>query len=182
MRFTIFTLTLLPLATALPKLVHRATDLGPQVRSQIDVLNSSVIELTSAVNNFDGSLLGVVPQSLAVVTAEAKLDATTLKITHLAKQSDSFTEPESESIVTTLATLIGPIQGSLTALTNKYPEFKKTLEAPIVLLDLKTLKKHTDDLLAALTPKVTESWAGYLTLGQGILDQAFDDAIAVYSK
>lgn len=127
MRFATLTFSFLPLASALPKFAHRAdsrlipraTDLGQQVRSQIDVLNSSVIELTDAVNAFDATLLGVIPQSLAVVTAEAKLDATVLKIADLAEESTAFTEDESTSIVTTLASLIGPIQNSLTALTNK---------------------------------------------------------------
>lgn len=63
----------------------------------------------------------------------------------------------------------------------KYPTFKKTLESSIVLLDLKTLKKHTDELIAAVTEKVTPDNAGLLGFGQSILDQAFDAAIAVYS-
>lgn len=50
-----------------------------------------------------------------------------------------------------------------------------------MLLDLKILKKHTDDLIAALTEKVTADNAGLLGLGKSILDQSFDDAIAVYS-
>jgi hypothetical protein len=50
-----------------------------------------------------------------------------------------------------------------------------------VLLDLKILKKHTDDLIDALTEKVPADNAGLLGLGKGILDQSFDDAIAVYS-
>ncbi|KAF2119251.1 hydrophobic surface binding protein A-domain-containing protein [Lophiotrema nucula] len=182
-------LTCLPLASALPKFEHRAdtylerraSDLGPQIRSQLDVLNASVIELTAAVNKFDGTLLGVLPQSLAVIGAETKLDATIVKLTILSKQTAPLTADESESVVTTLASLLTPIQTSLTAITDKYPEFKKTLESPIVLLDLKTLKAHTDDLITALTPKVTSDWAGFLTLGQGVLDSAFDAAIAVYS-
>jgi hypothetical protein len=50
-----------------------------------------------------------------------------------------------------------------------------------VLLDLKVLKKHTDGLIAAVKEKVTLDNAGLLDFGAGILDQAFDDAIAVYS-
>lgn len=48
-------------------------------------------------------------------------------------------------------------------------------------MDLKTLKKHTDEFIDALTAKVTAENAGLLGLGKSILDQAFDDAIAVYS-
>lgn len=62
----------------------------------------------------------------------------------------------------------------------QYAEFKKTLESPIVLLDLKILKAHTDDLVAALTEKVTVANAGFLGLGQSIIDKAFDSAIVVY--
>jgi len=51
----------------------------------------------------------------------------------------------------------------------------------VVLLDLKVLKKHTDGLIDAVGRKVTPDNAGLLSLGQGILDQAFDDAIQVYS-
>jgi hypothetical protein len=67
------------------------------------------------------------------------------------------------------------------AKTAQYPQFKKTLTAPIVLLDLKTLKKHTNSLIGAVSAKVTPDNAGLLELGQGILNQAFDDAITVYS-
>lgn len=63
----------------------------------------------------------------------------------------------------------------------QYPAFKKTLESPIVLLDLKVLKAHTDDLINAVTVKVTPDNAGLLGFGKGIIDQAFDGAIAVYS-
>lgn len=60
--------------------------------------------------------------------------------------------------------------------------FKKFLIInPIVLLDLKTLKKHTDELVTALTAKVTPDNAGLLGLGAGILDGAFDDAIKTFS-
>lgn len=62
----------------------------------------------------------------------------------------------------------------------KYPLFKKTLEAPIVLLDLKILKAHTDSLIDAVTDKVVPASAGILGLGKGIIDEAFDAAIAVY--
>lgn len=62
----------------------------------------------------------------------------------------------------------------------QYEVFKLTLESPIVLLDLKTLKAHTDDLIDGVTAKVVPASAGLLGLGKGIIDQAFDDAIAVY--
>ncbi|KAF1960554.1 hypothetical protein CC80DRAFT_532203 [Byssothecium circinans] len=183
MHYSTFLLALPLLTTALPSLPlqERATDLGPEVRAQIDVLNSSVIQLTSAVNAFDGTLLGWIPQSLAVVSASVKLDGTIVKTTQLAQASSNFTEAGSSSIVTTLASLVTPIGGSLDALVAKYPLFKKRLEAPIVLLNLKILKTHTGDLVEALGGKVTANWAPYLTLGRGVLDAAFDKAIAVYS-
>jgi hypothetical protein len=49
------------------------------------------------------------------------------------------------------------------------------------LKDLKTLKEHTGELIAAVKEKVTTEDAGLLDFGKGILDQAFDDAIGVYS-
>ena len=49
-----------------------------------------------------------------------------------------------------------------------------------MLLDLKVLKAHTDDLIGALEEKVTSNWTDYLSIGQSIIDQAFDDAITVY--
>lgn len=63
---------------------------------------------------------------------------------------------------------------------SQYPEFKKTLESPIVLLDLHVLKKHTDGFITAVTARATADQAGVLGLGASILDQSFDDAIAVY--
>lgn len=104
-------LSLLPLALA--------ASLAPQVVEQIGVLNSSLAELTAAVNAFNGSLLNVIPQSLAVITAETSLDAATLKTTAITKLSSNFTEAESTSVVIGLAGLISPIQASLSALTGK---------------------------------------------------------------
>lgn len=49
-----------------------------------------------------------------------------------------------------------------------------------MLLDLKILKAHTGDLITALKEKVTPDNAGLLDLGAGILNAAFDSAIAVY--
>jgi hypothetical protein len=63
----------------------------------------------------------------------------------------------------------------------KYPQFKQRLTAPAVLLNLKVLEKHTNELIGALTAKVTDDDKGLLGLGEGILDLTFDDAIAVYS-
>jgi hypothetical protein len=117
-------LALLPLTLALPydtpHLEKRAsTDLANETLSEITELSSAVTELTDAVNDFDGSLLHVIPQSLAVITTETKLDATILKATWIVKQSMNFTDSESSSIVNALANLITPIQTSLTALTEK---------------------------------------------------------------
>jgi hypothetical protein len=49
-----------------------------------------------------------------------------------------------------------------------------------VLFDLKTLKSHTDDLIDDVTAKVVPDNAALLGLGKGIIDTAFDAAIAVY--
>ncbi|KZM24131.1 hypothetical protein ST47_g4712 [Ascochyta rabiei] len=147
----------------------------------INNLNTAVTGLTSAVNNFDDSLLALLPQALAVVKAEAKLDVTILKATYIADESADLTAEESSNVVNTLAGGIGPIQASFDALKAKYPRFKKTLTASIVLRDLKTLKKHTDGLIFASKPKVTADNTGFLGLGKGILDQAFDDVITIYS-
>lgn len=132
MRLTIALLSLLSLATAFPfpfdpkkvpelhSLQKRATaDLANETLAEISALNSSVTDLTTAVDAFDGSLLNVISQSVEVIAAESKLDATTLKATLIVKQSSNFTDAESNSIVVALAGLITPIQTSLTALTNK---------------------------------------------------------------
>lgn len=117
MRLTAF-FTLVPLAVSLP---HKfdTPSLAPQILDQIAGLNTSLIRLTTAVNDFDGTLLHVLPQSLAVVTAETSLDAATVKTTFITKRSGNFTETESNSVVGGLAGLITPIQASLTALSEK---------------------------------------------------------------
>ena len=51
-----------------------------------------------------------------------------------------------------------------------------------MLLDLKILKKHTDGLISHLTEKVTPDNAGLLGIGATILDQAFNEAIAVFNS
>jgi hypothetical protein len=197
MQLSYIFLPLLAVGSALPLEPRQEQSLAPQLLTTINDLNTAVTELTIAVNNFDGSLLGLLPQALDVVKTEARLDLTILKATHITEKSAKFTAEESANIVNTLAGGIGTIQASLEALKAKvtifhlicevsdsspqYPTFKKTLTAPIVLLDLKILKKHTNELIDALTAKVTADNAGLLGLGKGILDQSFDDAIAVYS-
>ncbi|KAJ4398274.1 hypothetical protein N0V91_010321 [Didymella pomorum] len=180
MQISVLFLSLLTVSSALPLQLRQEQSLAPQLLTTINELNVAVTDLTVAVNNFDGSLLGLLPQALAVVKTEAKLDLTILKATHITEKSANFTAEESTNIVNTLAGGIGPIQASLEALKAKYTTFKNTLTAPIVLLDLKILKKHTDELINALSAKVTVDNVGLLGLGQGILDQSFDDAIAVY--
>lgn len=112
-------LSILPLALSLPHAPRDAPSLAPKVLEQINTLNSSLATLTAAVNAFDGTLLGVIPQSLAVITAETSLDAATLKTTFIVKQSGNFTQAESNNVVIGLAGLITPIQASLTALSAK---------------------------------------------------------------
>ena len=111
--------TLIPLAVCLPSKLYTPPSLAPQVLEQITVLNASLTRLTTAVNAFDGTLLHVLPQSLAVIGAETSLDAATLKTTFITKGSGNFTETESNSVVGGLAGLILPIQASLTALSEK---------------------------------------------------------------
>lgn len=118
MYYSMILLPLLPISFALPH-VPRSQDLAPQVLESINQLNTAVTELTTAVNKFDGSLFGVLPQSLAVIGAETKLDATILKAAAITSQSSNFTAEESTQVVQTLATQIGPIQTSLDALKAK---------------------------------------------------------------
>lgn len=118
MHYSILLLSLLSVSYSLP-VVHRADDLAPQLLSQIHDLNIAVTDLTTAVNSFDGSLLGLLPQAFEVVAAETKVDSTVLKAIYTASQSSNFTAAESTEVVQTLATQIGPIQDSLNALKAK---------------------------------------------------------------
>lgn len=119
MQFSLLFLSLLTVSSALPLETRQEQNLAPQLLTTINDLNSAVTGLTTAVNNFDGSLLSLLPQALAVVKAEAKLDLTILKATHITEKSASFTADESANIVNTLAGGIGPIQSSLSALKAK---------------------------------------------------------------
>lgn len=96
-----------------------SADLAPQLLSQIADLSTSVTQLTSAVNAFDGSLLGVLPQGLGVITAEKDVDSRVLKATRTAQDSSAFTAPESRDVLIALAGQIDPIKGSLEALKAK---------------------------------------------------------------
>jgi hypothetical protein len=78
-----------------------------------------VTQLTTAVNNYDGSLFGVLPQGIAVISAEKKVDSLVSKATETAQDSSKFTAADSKEVVQTLATQIGPIKDSLSALKTK---------------------------------------------------------------
>lgn len=119
MHFTFIFASLLTIISALPVEPRQQQSLAPQLLTTINDLNTAVTGLTTAVNKFDGSLLGLLPQALGVVKAEVKLDVTILKATHIADKSTAFTAAESTNIVNTLAGGIGPIQASLDALKQK---------------------------------------------------------------
>lgn len=119
MQISVLFLSLLTVSSALPLQPRQEQSLAPQLLTTINDLNVAVTDLTAAVNNFDGSLLGLLPQALAVVKTEAKLDLTILKATHITEKSANFTAEESTTIVNLLAGGIGPIQASLEALKAK---------------------------------------------------------------
>lgn len=119
MQFSLFFLSLLTVSSSLSIEPRQGQSLAPQLLTTINDLNTAVTGLTTAVNNFDGSLIGLLPQALEVVKAETELDATILKATSITEKSANFTAAESTSIVTTLAGGIGPIQTSLDALKTK---------------------------------------------------------------
>ena len=119
MQISVLFLPLLTVSSALPLQPRQEQSLAPQLLMTINELNVAVTDLTAAVNNFDGSLLGLLPQALALVKTEAKLDLTILKTTHITERSGNFTAEESTSVVNTLADDIGPIQASLEALKAK---------------------------------------------------------------
>jgi hypothetical protein len=119
MHLSIFFLSLLSISYSLPIELQVSRSLAPQLLTTINQLNNVVAGLTTAVNNFDGSLLTLLPQALAVVQAEIKVDVTILKATHIAEKSSNFTTEESANVVQTLAGGIGPIQSSLEALKAK---------------------------------------------------------------
>lgn len=113
-------MSLLTVGVSIPIAPRAGTEnLAPRLLETIKDLNTAVIGLTTAVNNFDGSLLGLLPQALAVVAAEAKVDVTILKATHITSESTSFTAEQSLEVVLTLASQIDPINASLSALKAK---------------------------------------------------------------
>jgi uracil phosphoribosyltransferase len=126
MHLFLFFHSLLTASSALPLEPRQEQSLAPELLTTINDLNTAVPELTTAVNNFDGSLFGLLPQSLDVVRTEAKLDLTILKATHITEKSASFTAEESTNIVNILAGGIGPIQASLDALKAKVPNARIT--------------------------------------------------------
>lgn len=119
MKLSLISLYLLTTSSALPIEPRQEQSLAPQLLTTINDLNTAVTDLTTAVTSFDGSLLGLLPQALAVLKTEARLDLTILKATHITEKSVNFTAPESTNIVNTLASGIGPIQASLEALKAK---------------------------------------------------------------
>jgi len=113
--FPILSLLSLSLTTAFP---HTPRD-APTLLTTISELNTAVTSLTSAVNAFSGTLSGLLPEALGVISAETRVDTTVLKATYIASASGNFTASESTEIVQSLATQIGPIQTSLDALKDK---------------------------------------------------------------
>ena len=119
MQFSSLFLSLLTVSSALPLAPRQEQSLAPKLLTTFNDLNTAVADLTTAVNYFDGSLFSLLPQALAVVKTEAKLDLTILKATRITDKSANFTAEESTDLVNTLAGGIGPIQASLEALKAK---------------------------------------------------------------
>lgn len=128
MHFPLLFASLLAISSALPLEPRQQQSLAPQLLNTINDLNTAVTGLTTAVNKFDGSLPGLLPQSLDIVKAEAELDVTIQKATQIAQKSTNFTAQESTDIVNKLAGGIGPIQASLDALKAKVCSISRRLE------------------------------------------------------
>lgn len=196
-QFSLLFLSFLTFGSAFPVEPREEQSLAPQLLTTINDLNTAVTDVTTAVKRFDGSLLGLLPQALPVVKTEARVDFTIPKATRITEKGASLTAEESTNIVDLLASGIDPLQTTLEALKAKvcsiatlrgvnglhlqYAIFEKTLTAPIVLLDLEILKKHTEELIDTLTVKATADNVGLLGLEKGSQNQSFNDAIAVYS-
>ena len=120
MRYSTVLLSLLPACLALPQAYGtQPQSKAPQLLATIKELSGAVIDLTTAVNNFDGSFFEIIPQTIAVATAETKVDFMTLKATYITSQSANFTAEESGQVVQALAGQIDPIKASLDALKAK---------------------------------------------------------------
>ena len=120
MHYSLFLLPFIAISQAIPLAPRQDSQaLAPQLLEQIRSLNTAVTQLTTAVNNYDGSLFGVLPQGIAVISAEKKVDSLVSKATETAQDSSKFTAPDSKEVVQTLATQIGPIKDSLSALKTK---------------------------------------------------------------
>jgi hypothetical protein len=120
MRFAILALPLIAAVSALPAIPQvQVTNLAPKVLKEVAELGKELTELTNAVNKFDGSKLGFIPQLLGVAGKETKVSNTVKKTTYLTKKSSNFTAAESTQIVQALAGQVTPIQGTLSAIQAK---------------------------------------------------------------
>ena len=120
MRFSSLVLALLPIAYARPLVPRDDTQpSASELLSTINELTTEVKDLTTAVNNYEGSFLTLLPQAFTVLVANIKVDGTTNKATEIIQQSTAYAADDSKKIVQTLATQITPIKDSLDALKAK---------------------------------------------------------------
>ncbi|KAJ8108369.1 hypothetical protein OPT61_g8222 [Boeremia exigua] len=102
MYFNIIFTSLLSLGSALPVEPREEQSLAPQLLVTFKDLRTTATGLTAAVNKFDGSILGSLPQALAIIDIANEIDGTLSNATQIAEQSVTFTAEESSAVIIVL--------------------------------------------------------------------------------
>lgn len=149
------------------------------ITKQLSTLNSSVSAFT-----------GGPSQTIAALTIQGQssdLQNIIDKAAKDAKASPAFGDDGSNAVANAVLALEPKIFSVLDNLVAKKPAFDKPVifgivPSSLVLLDLKSLKSSTDKFGAATVAKLNSVFAGVAPVIIGQIDDAFNKAIATYSK
>jgi hypothetical protein len=183
MKFSIVATTL---SVATCALAAAAPATYKTVVADIAAISKQLSTLNSSVTAYKGGPADTI-NALTIQGQSSDLQNIIDKATKDANASPAFGDDGSNAVANAVLALEPNIFSVLDNLVAKKPNFDKPVifgivPSQLVLLDLKGLKTSTDKFGAATTAKLNSVFSGVAPIIIGQIDDAFNKAIAAYSK
>ncbi|QIW99031.1 hypothetical protein AMS68_004549 [Peltaster fructicola] len=152
---------------------------GASIQAALAAVDKQALTLDSSVKQFDGSSAVA---AFPVLINTLQLQSTIQSGTATAKNSSALSNDEAIALVAPVQQLAKDTNTTLTDIINKYQDFNKNNLAAIVKSNLQSSKQDSDDFSAAIIAKVPQALQSTAQSIAAPIDQAFANAIAVYSQ
>ncbi|CAK7273838.1 hypothetical protein SEPCBS57363_005854 [Sporothrix epigloea] len=151
---------------------------GAAIVDALNNVDSETKELQARVQNWSGDLFGTFP----IITQSEHVLSSINDATDTAEDSDPLTAKEALGIATAVKTLATTVNGTMTAIINAHDDFEHLHIASIVLSNLETQKRASNEMSNVIIDKVPTALQAIAKNLAAPVDASFDQAIDVFSS